>query len=143
MNVKVGEFHLCDRSIFVGRHTNTGEFNPKVSPLRSAINSLHAQDIRTDLTELIFDYQPHPEHPHINRFFQNLQAAWNALVFGCIESLDMWRNPEKLLLEPPIEQPPIVLDMMIERYNFPVVYWLEFVIHIVFLKAAPDKLSRI
>ena len=22
----------------------------------------------------------------------------------------MWRNPEKLLLEPPIEQPPIVLD---------------------------------
>ena len=65
------------------------------------------------------------------------------MVFGCIESLDMWRNPEKLLLEPPIEQPPIVLDMMIERYNFPVVYWLEFVIHIVFLKAAPDKLSRI
>lgn len=110
MNVNVGKFQLCDRSILVGRHTDTREFNPQVSPLRSAINSLHAIDIRTDLTQLIFDYQPHPEHPHINRFFQNLQSTWNALVYGCMESLDMWRNPEKLLSEPPIEYPPIVLD---------------------------------
>ena len=110
MNAKVGEFHLCDRSILVGRHTDTAEFNPQASPLRSAINSLHAIDVRTDLTQLIFDYQPHPHHPHINRFFQNLQSAWNALVYGCMESLDMWRKPEKLLSEPPIEHPPIVLD---------------------------------
>ena len=54
MNVKVGEFHLCDRSILVSRHTDTGEFNPKASPLRSAINSLHATDIRTDLTHINF-----------------------------------------------------------------------------------------
>ncbi len=110
MGVKVGEFQLCDRSILVGRHTDTREFNPQVSPFRSAINSLHAIDTRTDLTQLIFNYQPHPKHPHINRFFQNLQSAWNALVYGCIESLEMWRTPEKLLSEPPIEQPPIVLD---------------------------------
>ncbi|MBF2017597.1 MAG: class I SAM-dependent methyltransferase [Rivularia sp. T60_A2020_040] len=110
MNVKVGEFQLCDRSILVGRHTDTREFNPQISPLRSAINSLHAIDTRTDLTRLIFEYQPHPQHPHINRFFQNLESAWNSVVYGCMESLDMWRNPEKLLAEPPIEYPPIVLD---------------------------------
>ncbi len=108
--VKVSRRRLCDRSIFVGRHMNTREFNPEAPPLRAAVNSLHEINCRTDLSQLIFDYKPHPDHPHLNRFFTNLQDAWNAVVYACIDALAQWRNPTELLSEPPAGHPPLVQE---------------------------------
>jgi len=108
--VKVSRRRLCDRSILVGRHMNTREFNPEAPPIRAAINSLHEINCRTDLSQLIFEYHPHPDHPHINRFFSNFQEAWNAVVYACIDALGEWRNPHKLLAEPQPGYPPVVQD---------------------------------
>lgn len=109
-SVKIRRHVLCDRSIFVGRHMDTREYNPKAPPLRAMINSLYEPNFRTDLSQLIFTYEPYPHHPHLNRFFQNLQTAWNSIVYGCIEALTQWRYPEKLQAEPPIQNPPLVLN---------------------------------
>lgn len=108
--VQVSRHQLCDRSILVGRHMNTREFNPKAPPLRAAVNSLHDINCRTDLSQLIFEYNPHPDHPHLNRFFYTLQDAWNALVSACIDALAQWRNPQNLLAEPPAGHPPVVQE---------------------------------
>ena len=109
-SVKVRRHVLCDRSILVGRHMDTQEYNPKAPPLRATINSLYEPNFCTDLSQLIFQYEPHLHHPHINRFFQNLQTAWNSIVYGCMEALTQWRYPEKLQAEPPIQNPPLVLN---------------------------------
>lgn len=108
--VKIGDSKLCDRSLMVGRHMDTHEYNPKSPALRVAVNSLIEPNSRTDLKELIFNYHPHPNHPYLNRFFNNLQTSWNAIVYSCMEALNQWHNPEELLKEPEIEHPPVVLD---------------------------------
>jgi hypothetical protein len=89
---------------------NTREFNPEAPPIRAAVNSLHQINCRTDLSQLIFEYHPQPNHPHLNRFFDTLQNAWNAVVYACIEALEHWRTPQKLELEPPAGYPPVVQD---------------------------------
>lgn len=109
-SVKIRRHVLCDRSILVGRHMDTREYNPKAPSLRAAINSLYEPNSRTDLSQLIFKYEPHAHHPHLNRFFQNLQTVWNDIVYGCMEALSEWRYPEKLQAEPPIQNPPLVLN---------------------------------
>jgi SAM-dependent methyltransferase len=108
--VRVSRRRLCDRSILVGRHMNTREFNPEAPPLRAAVNSLYEINRRTDLSQLIFEYNPHPATPHLNRFYGTLQDAWNAVVFACIDALCQWRNPQQLLAEPPAGHSPLVQD---------------------------------
>ena len=109
-SVKIRRYALCDRSILVGRHMDTREYNSKAPSLRSAINSLYEPNCRTDLNQLIFKYEPHSQYSHLNRFFQNLQTAWNSIVYGSMEALSEWRNIEKLQAEPQIQNPPLVLN---------------------------------
>ncbi len=68
---------LCDRSILVGRHMDTNEYNPHASALRAAINSLYNNGCNTDLNNLMFFYNPHPNYPHLNEFYNKLQVIWN------------------------------------------------------------------
>jgi SAM-dependent methyltransferase len=97
-----------DRSILVGRHMNTGELNPHAQPIREAVCSLHEFHKRTDLDSLLFDYFPHPHHPELNRFFEQYQMAWNAVVFACKDAVENYDDPEKLREEPPQEYPEVV-----------------------------------
>lgn len=115
--VKISRRRLCDRSILVGRHMNTREFNPEAPPIRAAVNSLHETNCRTDLSQLIFDYNPHRDHPDLNRFFYTLQDAWNAVVFACIDALGQWRTPKKLLADPPNGHPSVVQDAILTIRN--------------------------
>jgi len=71
-----------DRSIFVGRHIDTGEYNAKLKPMRRVINSLHEDYIRTDLNLLFWEPQCIPEHPDeaVNEFFEELMTSWNRVV---------------------------------------------------------------
>jgi SAM-dependent methyltransferase len=78
-------FH--DRSILVGRHMDTAEYNPKAPPLRAAVCSLHEFNRRTDLQTLLFHYTPRPNHSRINQFFEAFQTAWNAVIHATIAAL--------------------------------------------------------
>ncbi len=106
--VEVHKKQLWDRSILVGRHMNTAEFNRHAQPIRAAVNSLHEFNRRTDLDELIFDYTPHPDFPELNEFFERFQMAWNAVVHEAIEALEHWNDRDWLSQERPHHYPSVV-----------------------------------
>ncbi len=74
---------LMDRSLLVGRHTDTGEYNPQLKPIRRLINSLHEDYLRTDLEELILDPSLIPDHPQVTPWLRQLMESWNILVEYC------------------------------------------------------------
>ncbi len=96
---------LWDRSVIVGRHMNTGEFNPHAQPIRGAVNQLHAPYHRTDLRTLLFNYTPHSEFPRFNEFFESFQMAWNAVVYDAIETIDRWQDEAWLTAPPRADYP--------------------------------------
>jgi SAM-dependent methyltransferase len=106
--VKVFKRTIHDRSVLVGRHMDTGEYNPHVKPIRRAVNSLHKFDERTELTDLIFDYVPCAGQEKLSEFFERFQVAWNAVVYACIDALAVGVTPDRLNEDPPEEYPEIV-----------------------------------
>lgn len=101
---------VWDRSVLVGRHMNTAEYNPHAQPIRSAVNSLHTMDQRTDLHSLIFDYTPRAEFLLLNRFFDRFQMAWNGVVHEAILALQHWNDPDWLKQAPDKHYPEVVRD---------------------------------
>jgi SAM-dependent methyltransferase len=71
---------IFDRSIFVGRHMDTGEYNAHCPPIREVVNSLLEPNVRTDLTGLIIDYVPRRGFDRLNAFFDGFSMCWNMLV---------------------------------------------------------------
>jgi SAM-dependent methyltransferase len=78
--IQFAERALFDRSLFVGRHMNTGDYNPDAVPLRARVNELHEAYHRTNLETLRFEYRPREEFDRPNEILRELQTAWNALV---------------------------------------------------------------
>jgi len=99
---------IWDRSILVGRHMNTAEYNPHVQPIRTGVNSLYAMDQRTDLSTLLFDYVLHPDCPELNAFFDRFQMAWNAVIYEAIAALEQAGDAD-VLKQPPAEEYPEVV----------------------------------
>ena len=79
---------MFDRSIMVGRHTDTQLYNPLLKPVRRAVNSLHENYMRTDFADLIIDASIVPEHPQIEPFLKDLIKSWNLLVNYCQRRLE-------------------------------------------------------
>ncbi|AHJ27041.1 class I SAM-dependent methyltransferase [Nodularia spumigena CS-584] len=71
---------LMDRSILVGRHTDTREYNQQLKPIRRLSNCLHEDYFRTDLQTLMLDERMVPNHPEVAPFLHSLIKAWNILV---------------------------------------------------------------
>jgi SAM-dependent methyltransferase len=69
-----------DRSILVGRHLETGEYNVNCPPLRYAINSLFEGYTRTDLDALMVDHVGRDGYEQLNTFFESFFMAANTLV---------------------------------------------------------------
>lgn len=71
-----------DRSIFVGRHIDTGEYNTNLKPMRRLVSRLHEDYMRTDLDQLFWEPKYIPTHPdeRVNDFFQTLMVSWNRLI---------------------------------------------------------------
>ena len=69
-----------DRSLFVGRHIDTGDYNPDAVPLRARINELHEAYHRTDLDTLRFEFRPREGFDRPKEVLGEVQTAWNALV---------------------------------------------------------------
>ncbi len=72
-----------DRSIFIGRHIDTGDYNPHARPLRQYVNSLFERSLRTPLKALLTPYHPHEKIRAENEFFQRAFDAWNYVVSQC------------------------------------------------------------
>jgi SAM-dependent methyltransferase len=87
--------NLYDRSVFTGRHIDTGDYNPAPQPIRQAVNSLHESNRRTDLSTLLFDYVPRQGFDFLNRYFEDVQASWNCLVRFTGELLAMYDEAER------------------------------------------------
>ncbi|HET6386519.1 MAG TPA: class I SAM-dependent methyltransferase [Armatimonadota bacterium] len=84
-----------DRSVLVGRHLDTAEFNPSAPPIRAAVNSLLEFNRRTQLEDLLFNYRTQPGPTRINNFFQSFTWSWNALVGSCIDGLRRLEKGER------------------------------------------------
>lgn len=76
-----------DRSILVGRHLETGDYNANCPDLRLPINSLFEGYTRTDLERLLVDYVPRQGFDHLNNFFEMFFMTCNTLVEHTIAML--------------------------------------------------------
>lgn len=76
-----------DRSVMVGRHLETGDYNPHCPDLRQPVNSLFEGYTRTDLERLRVDYVPRPGFGHLNAFFESFFMSCNTLVEQTMEML--------------------------------------------------------
>jgi SAM-dependent methyltransferase len=71
---------IYDRSMMMGRHIGTGEYNIGAQPIRKTINSLHEDYVRTNIDNIFFNYYPKKNFPKQNRFFKNFERCWNAVL---------------------------------------------------------------
>ena len=85
--IEIKSEKIFDRSVLVGRHMDTAEYNKHCQSLRQTVNSLFEIGMRTDLEALIFDYHSELGFDSLNDFFRNMAASWNALVQFTIDLL--------------------------------------------------------
>jgi len=78
--VEIKPITFFDRSILIGRHMGTGEYNGNCPNLRLAVNSFFEDYTRTDLEGLLVDHVPRPGFDHLNNFFEMFFMSCNALV---------------------------------------------------------------
>ena len=69
-----------DRSILIGRHMDTHDYNKHSPVMRYPVNSLFEGYTRTDLESLKVDYVPRPGFDSLNQFFEMFFNATNTLV---------------------------------------------------------------
>ncbi len=107
---------LCfyDRSVFTGRHIDTGEYNPKEQPIRAAVNSLHESGLRTDFSALLFDYVPKDGFEFLNRHYEHVQACWNYLVNYTGKLLHIYDVESRGFPEPPPQPPNTCPEPLLE-----------------------------
>jgi SAM-dependent methyltransferase len=85
--VTIRPVSFFDRSILVGRHLATGEYNHNCKDLRLPINSLFEGYVRTDLEQLLTDYVPRQGFDHLNTFFESFFMSCNTLIDHTIAML--------------------------------------------------------
>lgn len=129
--VEIRPLEFFDRSVFTGRHMDTGEYNANAQPIRQAVNSLHETNVRTEFNSLIVDYVPKTDFAFLNDYYEHLQMCWNTLVEYAAYLLEVY-NEDKRKFEPELDEvpasyPPILRDMM-ERLKLVVngVGWLGY-----------------
>ena len=114
---------LLDRSIFVGRHVDTQEYQSYLPPLRKVINQLYELNVRTKLEQLRVDYRPVDGHKDLNRFFGKLAMCWTKVVDFTLEriqgnridlvALDGWRD-----FPPPLQTALMTMDRVIDSVSW-------------------------
>jgi SAM-dependent methyltransferase len=123
--VPVRAVKVLDRSIFVGRHVDTGEYGTCLPPLRSLVNRLYEQNVRTKLDRMRVVYRPVEGADELNRFFAKVASCWNVLIDFTIERLggvrfnlvemEGWRA-----YPPPLQMALVTLDRIIDS-----VAWID------------------
>ena len=103
--VDIKPLAFFDRSLFVGRHLETGDYNRHPLKHRSTVNSLFEHYVRTDLERLLTDYQPRPGFDHLNTFFESFFMCCNTLVTYTISLLSGYDAQSGEFSETPEIQP--------------------------------------
>jgi SAM-dependent methyltransferase len=83
-----------DRSVLIGRHMDTRDYNKNCPKLRAAVNSLFEGYLRTDLGSLLVDFVPREGFDHLNNFFEMLFMSCNTLVTHTISLLSEYNSEE-------------------------------------------------
>jgi SAM-dependent methyltransferase len=123
--VVIEPLRFMDRSIFVGRHMDTRQYNPHAQPIRNFANMLHEDNLRTNLEHLIINYVPYNGFDEQNRYFEKLQVAWNNIVHFLIERISPKARKNLLQKYSSVDKKVFTiiktLDRIIEN-----VQWIEF-----------------
>ena len=101
--VEIRPLKFFDRSIFIGRHMDTGDYNANCPQLRGPVNSLFEGYIRTDLESLLVDYVPRAGFDYLNNFFEMFFMSCNTLVKYTISLLTNYDSATRKINDiPPI-----------------------------------------
>jgi len=101
--VRIRLRRLFDRSVLVGRHIDTRDYNPHAQPMRQRVNSLFEPNMRTDLEGLLVSYVPKDGFAGANDFYALFHSCWNALVEYVIALLRHY-DTAKASTQPEIER---------------------------------------
>jgi SAM-dependent methyltransferase len=82
-----------DRSILIGRHMDTGDYNANCPKMRINVNSLFEPHLRTDLSSLKIDHVPRAGYDELNSFFDHFFTSVNDAV-ACASLLFAGRKGE-------------------------------------------------
>ena len=85
--VEIKPLLFFDRSLFIGRHLDTGDYNKHCPKLRAPVNALFESYVRTDLESLLVDFVPRQGFDHLNNFFEMFFMSSNTLVKHTISML--------------------------------------------------------
>jgi hypothetical protein len=129
--IAIRPLQYFDRSVFTGRHMDTGDYNAHAQPIRAAVNSLHEPNFRTELGSLIVNYVPKKAFDFINDYFEHLQMCWNTLVHYVEQLLSIYDENERCFATEPPPVPasyPAPLREMMERMRLVVegIGWLRY-----------------
>jgi SAM-dependent methyltransferase len=78
--VELKPLKFFDRSVLIGRHMDTGDYNANCPKIRLPINSLFEGYCRTELESLFIDYVPRQGFDYLNNFFEMFFMCTNTLV---------------------------------------------------------------
>jgi SAM-dependent methyltransferase len=101
-NCNLTDIEFFDRSVMVGRHTTTGEYNPATPQYRTLVNSLIDPSRQTELSQLLFDVPPDDAPVNVMKFFKRFSVAWNALIAEAVALCGESYDTPKPLLHPRI-----------------------------------------
>ena len=99
--VEIKPITFYDRSILIGRHMGTGDYNKNCPDLRTAVNSLFEGYVRTDLESLLVDYVPRLGFDHLNNFFEMFFISCNTLINYTISLLSEYDSEDGKLRTAP------------------------------------------
>jgi SAM-dependent methyltransferase len=122
--VSVTPVAIVDRSVFVGRHLDTREYGTSLPPLRSLVNRLYEQNVRTRLEDLrVLEPQPLSHNTDVDRFLATLSACWNRVIDFTLErlrgrrislvTLDGWRD-----FPPPLQVALMTMDRVVDSVSW-------------------------
>ncbi len=92
-NIELKLVELADISSFVGRHVQTRLYNPWASMVRGAVNMLHEENVRTDLSSLRVEFRSLSGFSEANIFYSNLMRAWNLVLDFCMDRMKRTISP--------------------------------------------------
>ncbi len=123
IGVTLNPLALLDRSIFVGRHVDTREYQCKLPRLRKVVNHLYELNVRTKLERLRVHYLPSDGHEELNQFFSELAMCWTKVVNFTLErihgqridlvELNGWRE-----FPPPLQAALMTMDRVIDSVSW-------------------------
>lgn len=113
--VEIRPVAFFDRSLLIGRHMETGDYNNNCPKLRTAVNSLFEPYLRTDLESLLVDCVPRPGFDHLNNFFEMFFLCCNTLVRHTISLLNTYSSEQES--ESPFDVLPFFPDPLKEAMH--------------------------